>query len=159
MYVPLNLATSIFGMNIEQLNKSGQNLSVFIITAVLTLVVTGGSWFLIEQTNSYRKWRRRSPKQQYDGKTQFSLAVRLALIAWLVSNGHTHWMFKSGAWWRIAIDRKSRIEGLSVLEEDDGRLTASEYVSKYNKASFNSVVDDYFQLNYIRWTSPREEDD
>ena len=97
VYIPLNLATSIFGMNIEQLNGNGQHLSVFITTAVITLAVTGGSWFFIEQINSYRKWRRRPSDILYNGKTQFALVVRLALLVYLVSNGYTQWMLKSGA--------------------------------------------------------------
>ncbi len=158
-------------MNIEQLNGSGQHLSVFITTAILTLVVTGGSWFLIEQMNSYRKWRRRSSEQQYDGKTQFTVAVRLALIAWLVSNRHTDWMFGSGAWWRIAIDHKSRIKDYiaygspsriipEVPLEDLRRLTAGEYVSKYSKGFPDWVVKKRFVGGWhIRWMSPREEDE
>ena len=97
VYIPLNLATSFFGMNLEQLNGSGQHLRVFIITAVILLAVTGGSWFVIEQTNSYLKWQKRSLNETYDGQTPFALAVRLALLLWLVSKGHTYRMFTSGA--------------------------------------------------------------
>ena len=118
-------------MNIEQLNGNGQRLSVFITTAVVTLAVTGGSWFVIEQINSYRKWRRERAEQQYDGKTRFSLAVRLALIVFLVWNRHTHWMFRSGAWWRVIINHGSRL--LGPYDGRKGSLTAGEYVSKYSK--------------------------
>ena len=133
MYVPLNLATSIFGMNIEQLNGSGQHISVFITTAVVTLAVTGGSWFAIEQTNIYRKWRRRSPDTTYSGKTQFPLVVRLAMLAYLVSNGHLRWMLRSGVWWRLLINNTSRIStkrGFREYRNQD--LTAGEYVSMYS---------------------------
>ena len=84
-------------MNIEQLNGSGQRLSVFITTAVVTLAVTGGSWFLIEQVNSYRKWRKRRPDAPYDRETQFALVIRLAMLVFLISHGHSKWMWKSGA--------------------------------------------------------------
>ena len=133
MYVPLNLATSIFGMNIEQLNGSGQHISVFITTAVVTLAVTGGSWFAIEQRNKYRKWRRRSPDATYSGKTQFALVVRLAMLAYLVSNGHLRWMLRSGVWWRILINHRSRISTRRGSREyRNEELTAGEYVSKYS---------------------------
>lgn len=133
MYVPLNLATSIFGMNIEQLNGSGQHVSVFITTAVAALAVTGGSWFAIEQTNLYRKWQKRSPDTTYSGKTQFALVVRLAMIAYLIWNGHSRWRLRSGVWWRILTNHRSRIStrrGDQAYRNEN--LTAGEYVSKYS---------------------------
>lgn len=144
MYVPLNLATSIFGMNIEQLNGSGQRLSVFITTAVVTLAVTGGSWFVIEQVNSYRKWRKRSFDTPYNGKTQFALVVRVAMLIYLISNWHTQWMLKSGAWWRILLNRKSLLQSHYKPWGLDDRLTAGEYVSKYSTGGFH--IPRYFQL-------------
>lgn len=130
VYVPLNLANSIFGMNIEQLNGSGQHLSVFITTAVITLAVTGGSWFFTEQVNSYRKWRRRRSDVLHNGKTQFASVVRPALLVYLVSNGHTQWMWKSGAWWRILMNHRSLLLCSVRYPRDDGCMTAGEYVSK-----------------------------
>lgn len=127
MYVPLNLATSIFGMNIEQLNGNGQHLRVFIITAVVALAGTVASWFVIEQVNSYNKWRRRSGEEQYNRKTQFSLTVRVALITLLVLHGYARWMFISGAWWRLTVNHSSRM--ISVHCGQGGELTACEYVS------------------------------
>ena len=121
-------------MNIEQLNGSGQHVSVFVVTAVVALVVTGSSWFAIEQMNSYRKWRRRSPDTAYSGKTQFALVVRLAMLAYLVSDGLLLWMFRSGAWWRILINHRSQISTRSTRWGDrryhSEALTAGEYVSK-----------------------------
>lgn len=156
IYVPLNLATSIFGMNLEQLNGSGQHFSVFITTAIVALAVTGGTWFLIEQVPGYRKWRRRSTKEveQYNGETRFTLVVRLAMLAYLVHHRNSQWMFKSGAWWRILVDHRSRICG-HVLESDC--WTAGEYVSKYSKESHTG---DFFSVQRtIYWIYPAEEDE
>ena len=121
-------------MNIEQLNGSGQRLSVFITTAVVTLAVTGGSWFVIEQVNSYRKWRRRRRSDVLgNGKTQFALVVRLAMLVYLASRGYTQWMWKSGAWWRILLNHRSfyKLRDENFLQIDE-HLTAAEYVSKYS---------------------------
>ena len=41
VYVPLNLATSIFGMNLSELNGSGKNIWVFLCTAIVALLTTG----------------------------------------------------------------------------------------------------------------------
>ena len=116
-------------MNIEQLNGNGQQVWVFILTAVVALTITGGTWFVIEQINSYRKWQRRSTEEQYDGNTHFSLAARLAMIVLLLSKGHTGWMFGSGAWWRVIIDHRSRY--IAEYDHRNGSLTAGEYVSRY----------------------------
>lgn len=52
VYVPLNMATSIFGMNIQELNQSGHKVWMFVLTAVLALLVTAGGWFLVDQANT-----------------------------------------------------------------------------------------------------------
>ena len=56
VYVPLNLATSIFGMNLSELNGSGKKLWVFLATAVIAVQIAGTSWFLLEEGNIYRHW-------------------------------------------------------------------------------------------------------
>ena len=120
-------------MNIEQLNGNGQHLWVFITTAVVTLAVTGGSWWAIEQINSYRRWRRRRYEDQYDGNTSFTVAVRLALIAELMFTRPTKcWTFKSGAWWRIMVNHSSRV----VIQRFQERLNTCEFLSKYGNNSW-----------------------
>ena len=150
-------------MNIEQLNGNGQHVRVFIFTAVVALIITGGSWFVIEQVNSFRKWRRRSTEEQYDGNTHFSLAVRLAMIALLLSKGHTRWMLESGAWWRVVIDHRSRFVGR--YDNGKGSLTAGEFVSKHIRSGMwerGLVSGPAFKLkntaNY-HWKSAPEEDE
>ena len=157
VYVPLNLATSVFGMNLEQLNGSGQHLQVFIVTAVILLAVTGTSWFIIEQTNSYRKWHQRSLDETYDGQTQFAIAVRLALLFWLVSQGYTSWMFASGVWWRIVTNHKSRMvfsKGSYFEGEFDGRLNACEVFSKLQREGRSLS---FKKLEGMGWTSVESE--
>ena len=53
-YVPLNLATSIFGMNLQQLNGVGKSIGVFLGTAGIILFVTGVSWYFIEGIQNIR---------------------------------------------------------------------------------------------------------
>ena len=59
IYVPLNLATSIFGMNLQPLNQTGQNIASLFITAVVVMLVTGLVWFLLVQFNHVREWERK----------------------------------------------------------------------------------------------------
>ena len=152
VYVPLNLATSVFGMNLEQLNGSGQHIRVFIITAVALLAVTGGSWFLIEKFNSYMKWQQRSLDELWDGQTQFALGVRLALLVWLISQGHTYWMFTSGAWWRIMANHNSRMLHIHLPHSDNGRLNACGLVSKFRRKRSPKL---WFEREGTRWTSAK----
>ena len=147
-------------MNIEQLNGNGQHVWVFVLTAVVALTITGGSWYVIEQMNSYRKWQRRSTEQQYDGDTQFSLVVRFAMIALLLSKGHTRWMFQSGAWWRLITDHRSRYVGF--YDQGKGSLTAGEYVSKhirsgtYQRGSVTRWAFKLRKLTDYNWISAPE---
>ena len=117
---------------------------------------------MIEQVNSFRKWQRRST-EQYDGNTHFSLAVRFAMIALLLSKGHTRWMLKSGAWWRVVMDHRSRF--LGRYDNGKGSLTAGEFVSKYIRSGMwerGLVTGPAFKLKNMRdyhWTRAPEEDE
>ena len=143
-------------MNIEQLNGSGQRLSAFITTAVVTLAVTGGSWFLIEQVNSYRKWRKRRPDALYDGKTQFALVIRLAMLVFLVSHGHSKWMWKSGAWWRILVNSRA------LLKNDftSHHWTAGNYVSTFMRGIYSPYRSTWFDVyDPVQWIDVKEDEE
>lgn len=131
------------------------------------LAVTGGLWSVIEQVNGYFKWRKSGPDQPYNGKTQFALSVRLALLLCLVSNGRTNWMYRTGAWWRILTIHRSRIVSLYIPRGDNGRLNAGEHVSKYDIwGQFRGHIEgdkcmghNSFRVEGTRWTSARGEDE
>ncbi len=59
VYVPINLATSIFGMNLQELNQSGQTIGSFLVTALVSLLVTDFMWFCLGEYNRVMKNRRR----------------------------------------------------------------------------------------------------
>lgn len=99
-YVPLNLATSVFGMNLEQLNGSGRSIGIFLGTAGTLLLVTGALWLLLEGVQHVRVYlrrpqedRRRVPSQRHN------IFIRLYLIWWLSRNGLFKWMIRTGAGW------------------------------------------------------------
>ena len=145
IYVPLNLATSIFGMNLSELNGSGKELWVFLTTAIIALLIAGTAWLLLEEGNNFRNWqRRRIP----DTRTRFTFGARLAMLAWLWSRGHKEWAWKSDAWWRILTDSAS-----TIFEPDIARgLTACEYVSRYEKeSSLHSLFEPYAIDNVHEW--------
>ena len=98
-------------MNLQQLNKSGQNLWVFIVTGVVALLITGVSWLCVEVITSYRGWTKLGSTN--DSHRNESLAFRLALLVWLVKNGHTTWMRCSGAW--LCILSNDKLGNFSVV--------------------------------------------
>lgn len=150
IYVPLNLATSIFGMNIQQLNKSGQNLWVFFVTAVVALLVTGGSWLWSKSIYKamlwYKLWYKQRPASHSTRNTrtqrrEYGLLLRMAMLVWLVRDGHSYWMWNSGAWLAILIG--SEVEG--DAEDPGKRQPACDYVSENSQRS-EGERDRYFEV-------------
>ena len=137
IYVPLNLAASIFGMNIQQLNGSGQKLWVFFTTAVAALLITGGSWLCSNHLANHEAvswYRERATAKQAEAKKakddeawakrEYGLLLRIAMLVWLVRNGRKAWLWNSRAWIAIAVDSNARGEMRAVADE----VTACEYV-------------------------------
>lgn len=115
IYAPLNTATSIYGMNIQQINSSGHNIGVFIITAVIVLLTTAISWLTMEEINQTKVWHKenaRTDRSRSDilvDKNQFRIGVRIFMIWWLIIHGHLTWAWKSGALLQILINSRSPI--------------------------------------------------
>ena len=145
IYVPLNLASSIFGMNIQQLNDSGQSLKTFLVTAVVILLLTGGLWLCIAEVNGYLSWSQRPRRMALEWslpRPAYNIAVRVRLLIWLYRHGHWTWARTTKAWWYILVnsrpvEHKTFRLGMSDLgfPEDrqllDRSMSASEYVSEY----------------------------
>ncbi len=108
-------------MDLQQLNDSGQQIWVFIITAVAAILVTAGLWFCFEQVIDYKTWQQREQGGIFWGKyhpeSKYFVATRLKMFVWLVINGHVSWMLKSGAWWRILVNDKTRLRENNVSNQ------------------------------------------
>ena len=147
IYVPLNLATSVFGMNLQQLNESGRNIGSFIATAVIALILTGISWWLMEQLNSFLAWRRRgSGDQRCRERPDYVITVRLAMLGWLVCSGHWSWMRKSGAGWHILNNSNSGFRNkhmYSVWVKASKGLTAGDFVSKFANEDVDRLTESF----------------
>lgn len=91
-------------MNLQQLNQSGQNLWVFIVTGVIALLVTGVSWLCVEIITSYKRLPRKGSTDE--SRRNQNLTFRLAVLVWLVKEGHTSWMWHSGAWLCVLSNEK-----------------------------------------------------
>ena len=167
IYVPLNLATSIFGMNIQQLNQSGKSLRVFLATASVALLVTGSAWYLIEQVKSYTIWRedrlrhqrRKQTRQRINRPqpTKFSLMIRLNMLIWLLLSSYRFWIIRRGLWWRLLTNSSSRLCSTQEWNSCYRRYKTAAEIARYS--SFEEPWGgDYLQ--YLKdtkewvWRSP-----
>lgn len=104
-YIPLNLATSVFGMNLQQLNRSGTSIGVFLGTAGILFLITGIVWLFLESLQRGRVLVSRfEEERQPDPPPNPSIFLRLYLIGWLSTNGLFVWMIRTGAGWCILIN-------------------------------------------------------
>lgn len=151
-------------MNLKQLNGSGRSVGDFIGTAVIALVLTGGSWWFLEQLTYLLAWRKRGAEAQPHSTrySDYAISVRLTMIAWLICHGHWSWMLKSGAGWHILINSgsgfryKYRYTPWAAASKD---LTAGDYVSKFSNQELKRLTEEYsinpFDIKAGHWTDPK----
>ena len=114
-------------MNLQQLNQSGQNLWVFVLTGVVALLVTGSAWWCVELITNYKGWPRKGSTE--DSRRNKRLVFRLALLVWLVKNGHTTWMRRTGAWLCIlSNDKLGKFRGYDPQTNSSLPEEACDYV-------------------------------
>ena len=78
-FIPVSLATSIYGMNLQQINKTGHDMWVFVVTAIAILVVALLAWALPFLINN--AWRnRRDPRRYYPSREYDSFWHRCKII-------------------------------------------------------------------------------
>ena len=129
-------------MNIEQLNGSGQQIWVFFTTAVVALLITGGSWLCSNHlaTHTAMLWykERAAAKRDLNEKRksrEYGLLLRIAMLVWLVRNGHTLWIWKSGAGAAILTNNNAvgnqKFWGTVIKQAG----SACHYVSRYSAPS------------------------
>lgn len=74
-------------MNLQQLNQSGRNIWSFLVTALVSLLVTGFTWFCIEQYNSVADWKRKREEKEQPwliGKAKYSIVIRVGIYFGLI---------------------------------------------------------------------------
>ena len=137
----MNLATSIFGMNFQQLNQSGQNIWVFVLTSFLAVILTGAIWAIVVIRRSYKEWKgqyfmydKRDPQLHYS--TGYDLVTRIVLTTYLIGNKHWRWTWKTNAWLCVLtndrLGRVSLVNSRSVEEVNRFEVhSTSDYVSLY----------------------------
>lgn len=133
-------------MNLSELNGSGQKLWVFVITVAIALLITGASWYLIEEINNYLKWKERD----HNTRMQFTMGERIGMLTFLWKKGHKDWMWKSGAWWRILTNSNYRLKRPEQAEN----AIACAYVW-YNSGGTSGERSEAFKLDAVHERDPR----
>lgn len=155
--MPVNLATSILGMNIQQLNQSGQDVWVFIKTLAVELSVTGFAWFCVAQLAGYVYWRgqRKDAFPINEAETRrtrngYNLTTRIMLLVELLRRGRYHRLRGTNVWLGILLNdrfytyyRKEFAESGELVREFRA-LSTCEYVLKYLD---NKISDDPFSFS------------
>ncbi len=148
IYAPLNTATSIYGMNIQQINRSGHNIGVFVITAVIVLFTTAISWLTMEEISQTKAWLKenartdRSKSDILDHKIQFKIGVRIFMIWWLITHGHLTWAWKTKAFSQILINSRSPIDLTAMhypvqapIEQQSACVYVAYYIGKWSSGT------------------------
>ena len=157
-------------MNLQQLNGNGKTIKGFLLIAAILPIVTGGSWWLVEQWNALATWCQRKyhnykgpvTKKKYGVLApDYSISVRVAMLRWLIRHGHWSWMVDSGAGWCILINSRTGFK-LKITSSEVWLLQlrgqfAGDYVSKFSGRS-SSVCRAYddrdpFKLTMGWWTA------
>lgn len=112
-------------MNLQQLNGSGRSIATFIMTTILAVILTGACWFLLSEVRNLQDWkgtivddrgnRLEKPIEEPAVKPQkWALSIRLTMLVWLVWNGRTKWMVRSGAAWCILTNSDERFSSKNL---------------------------------------------
>lgn len=105
VFVPMSLGTSIFGMNINELNETGQPLWVFIATTFSIFTVSTLTWGFSYQLHKYhtlpesKRYEQRPERPTVQESSPGGVVlwqVRLYQFLRLIWHGHAIWAWKSG---------------------------------------------------------------
>lgn len=96
-----------------QVNSSGHNIGVFIVTAIIILLTTAISWLTMDEINQTKAWRKENARTDHskfeilDHDNFSGIGVRISMIWWSIIHGHTKWAWKSKALSQILINSGS----------------------------------------------------
>ena len=46
IFIPVNLASSIYGMNVQQINRTGPSIWEFVVTSLILVLIALGGWLV-----------------------------------------------------------------------------------------------------------------
>ncbi|KAM0712141.1 hypothetical protein Q7P37_011235 [Cladosporium fusiforme] len=81
IFIPINLASSIFGMNVQEINKTGHSIWGFVIASLAGLAVSGLCWCVWQAVQGWRFVRHAIRSDGYDSWNQAGSWQRFKLVA------------------------------------------------------------------------------
>lgn len=78
IFIPTTLASSVFGMNVQEINNTGKSIWTFAVTALSLTGVAVTAWFLSGLARA--KWHSGAER------VGFSRKVRFSCVMWLFRN-------------------------------------------------------------------------
>ncbi len=88
IFIPTTLASSVFGMNVQEINNTGKSIWTFAATALSLTGAAVTAWFLSGLARA--KWHSRDNEPDYlTGVPDYSRKRRFRHAMWLLSNPNT----------------------------------------------------------------------
>lgn len=81
IFIPINLASSILGMNVQQINETGHSIWGFVVAALAMLPVSGLSWMTWQAVQNWMFVQRTVRNYDRTIWNQCSFWHRLKLVA------------------------------------------------------------------------------
>lgn len=81
VFIPINLASSIFGMNVQQINETGHSIWGFVVAALAMLAASGLSWTGWQAVQNWMFVQRTVRNHDRETWNQCSFWQRLKLVA------------------------------------------------------------------------------
>lgn len=66
IFIPINLASSVYGMNVQEINETGHSIWGFLVTALVLLTCSGLAWFTWRASVVLRETKWQLPKAALD---------------------------------------------------------------------------------------------
>lgn len=136
-------------MNIQQLNRNGQPVWIFILTTILAVTLTFFLWWLVEQRVGYVRWQKqvsvagKRDEPWPEKMTDHNFVTRVAILVWLFRNGRNRWTWYCGTWLRV-LKNEPVANGLNTDKDGvglPGGMPVCDFVSmniKYGSSSYGA---------------------
>lgn len=113
---------------------------------MVALLVTGLTWYLIDEINKVRVILRKIDNDHLDGSPEYSLAFRVFMLWWLVLNGNLSWSWKTRAWSQILGNSNSEFHPLGEEHKFGWTIggrklyTACDYVAYHMSGEKRHII-------------------
>lgn len=121
IFIPISVGTSIFGMNIHELNGNGPRIWIFFLTTICLGLLALGCWLSMTRL---LQWRSKFLSRDHEGVSRWD---RLTTICWLVHHRHSLWMIRSGAPLSLISDGRTTFD---ATHEDISTEWPVDYVTR-----------------------------